>query len=97
MLKTHGITVTSNNSIGAASFRCDSLYFLRDALVRAGAVSVDAFRQGAGALGTSFATAAGYGTRWSGPRRDGASIYRITVYTDSCGCFKYWGRPQAMP
>lgn len=72
-----------------SSYYCDSLFFLRDALARAPALTADGLDQGVTALGTTFDSPFTYATAFGPGRHDGAAAVRYSVYEAGCECYVY--------
>ena len=68
---------------------CDDIFFLHDALTRAGSFGIPAFRAGAESL-TSYEAASTFRSGFApGQLHDGAKQYRIFAYKDDCKCYEY--------
>lgn len=76
------------------SFACDATAFLAAAIEAGGtSITMDSFRKGMEKLGTGFASAQTFATRFTGGRRDGAAGYRPYSWDGGCGCFQYTAPP----
>jgi len=87
------VSSSNPNDEAAASSSCDAVFFLQKVLNAVPEVSVSAFMQAAANLGTSFATAQIYGTKFIPGRRDGGDEFRTEEYFSSCSCLQYQGAP----
>ncbi len=82
--------LSSGTNLGAATWICDDMMFLRDAF-NAGATPDEAgIRRAVESLGTTVRPAATFRTTLAqGRTHDGASQYRLIAFQDSCACYKY--------
>jgi hypothetical protein len=70
--------------------QCDDLFLLQRAFAGLqGPVSGSAIRQAVERVGTSFATAVSFATRYGPGRHDGVSAVRQMAYVTDCSCFRY--------
>lgn len=70
--------------------QCDDLFLLQQAFSSlTGPVSGTAIRQAVEGVGTRFATAQSFSTRFGPGRHDGISSYRDMGYVTDCSCFRY--------
>jgi len=76
---------------------CDAIFFIKAALDRALTVTAEGLQRSVESLGTSYASALTFSTRFGPDRHDGPNAFRALVYTLSCGCYRYSGPSQAMP
>jgi hypothetical protein len=88
-VRSRNVAIPSRNGQGSVTSFCDSLFFLKAALERAGNVSASAFLAGTNALGSSYVPAATYRTTVGQDKHDGASSVRQGHYVDECACFRY--------
>lgn len=81
---------TSVRTLAAlASWFCDSIFFIRDALERAPNFTPAGFRAGAEAL-TRYEAASTFRSGFApGRLHDGAMAYRLFAFGAACGCFDY--------
>jgi hypothetical protein len=77
-----------------AAHTCDTIFFIQQAVNAIDTVITnDTFVQAVEAFGTSFPSAAVYGTKFGPGLHDGAAMVRTAEYFDSCKCLKYSGPP----
>jgi hypothetical protein len=68
---------------------CDDIFFLRDALTKAGSFGIQALRAGAESL-SSYEAASTFRSGFApGQLHDGAKQYRLFAYKDDCKCYQY--------
>ena len=73
---------------------CDDIFFLRDALVKAGSFAIPALRAGAESL-SSYEAASTFRSGFApGQLHDGAKQYRLFAYKDDCQCYQYTSAPR---
>jgi hypothetical protein len=89
--RDHGIAKgsTKNGLRLYMGYACDSLFFLKAALDRAKALTVDGLRAAVESLGTSYDSAETYATKFGPGRYDGPSAVRFTAYNETCQCYRY--------
>jgi hypothetical protein len=68
---------------------CSHWFLLQRIFAGASTLSVGTFRAGLAGLGTSYSSAATYGTRFDDTRHFGASELRDYTYVDKCSCFEF--------
>jgi hypothetical protein len=68
---------------------CDSIFFLKQALDRATALTPDGLRASVESLGTSYDSPYTFSTRFGPGRHDGAAAMRVSRYDEGCSCFVY--------
>jgi hypothetical protein len=91
-----GMPVKSSNSgdESAASQACDQIFFIQQAINSIdGVTTSDSFVQAVEGFGTSWPSAAVYGTKFGPGLHDGAAMVRTAQYFQSCECLKYSGPP----
>lgn len=78
---------------------CDAVFFLKQALDRAPALTADGLRRSVESLGTSYVSPYTYpATAFGLGRHDGASEIALLRYQESpCGCFTYVTPPHEVP
>jgi hypothetical protein len=78
---------------------CDAVFFLKQALDRAPALTADGLRRSVESLGTSYVSPYTYpATAFGLGRHDGASEIALLKYQESpCGCFTYVTQPHEVP
>jgi hypothetical protein len=79
------------DSTGIALTYCDFLFFIQAATERGGALTPQAFRKGAEALGTSFLAGSGFGSEFLPGKHDGPAYVRDVLYSEACSCFRFAG------
>ena len=77
---------------------CD-VAFLLPAIFRGyrGALNLQALIERVDGLGTSYALASGFASRFAPDQHDGIGAYQAMEFVTSCGCMQYRGGPHAMP
>ena len=91
-----GMPVKSSNSgdESAASNACDQIFFIQEAINSIdGVITSDTFVRAVEGFGTSWPSAAVYGTKFGPGLHDGAAMVRTAQYFQSCKCLKYSGPP----
>lgn len=68
---------------------CDTLFFLRDGLNSAPALTPEGMASAVGAFGTSWESTISWSTRFSPGRYAGADTVRDLAYRPGCSCFEY--------
>ena len=81
-----------NDEVTAAS-SCDYIFFLQRVVNGLSSITANGFAAQAQTLGTGFATAVVYGTKFMSGRRDGADEVRTETYSSSCSCLRFQGGP----
>jgi hypothetical protein len=76
---------------GQAVAYCDALFFLRDALGAATALTPDGMASVVDGYGTSWMSAASWSTRFGRGRHDGVDVVRDLAFDGDCACFVYTG------
>ena len=95
--KANGIVFDSGNAQSIGLSTCANLYLLRAALAKAPAVTLAAFIQGVGALGTTYQPAGSLGIDLRPDRHDPSNIaYHLSYFSD-CSCFHYSGTKHIVP
>jgi len=89
LLKNAGQDATARGTALVGLWYCDTLFFLRDALVAAPSFTRVGFRSGAESL-TRFEAASTFRSSFAAGRtHDGASSYRVLAFQGGCSCFTY--------
>jgi hypothetical protein len=88
-----GFPVQNTEDRKVTSHACDFVFFLQHVLNRMSVVSADEFIQETSRLGTSFASAYVYGTKFGPGQRDGGDLVRTAEFLASCNCLRYTGDP----
>jgi hypothetical protein len=70
---------------------CDLFFLLKDAIDRGGAATAAGYLAGLDALGTGFAPALTFSTRFARGKHDGPAAVRDLFYDGACECFRYRG------
>jgi len=88
-----GLPPKNDEDRGLATQTCDLIFFLQRLVNSVPVVNADNVINAVSGLGTSFAPASVYGTRFFPGRRDGSDQVRLVEYFQSCNCLKYSGPP----
>ncbi|MFD0524988.1 ATP-binding cassette domain-containing protein [Paractinoplanes durhamensis] len=86
-----GITFKARENARVAFTYCDAALLLQTAAKDLPDLTADAWGRAAQALGTSFATATGFGGSLQAGGNAAASGYRVLKFSDACSCFTYSG------
>jgi len=95
--KKAGQDMSNRGALVTALGYCEGVFLLQQALAPVREITVAGLSAGMSALGTSFASAGTFATRFSPGRRDGVDAYRDVKYTIGCGCFAYTSPVKGMP
>jgi hypothetical protein len=87
------VNPSNPNDEGIAAGLCDAVFFIQQVINKLSVLSADAFIDAGQRLGTSFPTAAVYGSKLYPGRRDGGDMVRTEEYLSSCQCLQYKGPP----
>ena len=96
LMRKHGVPMENANQENDARQACDELSFL-GTIINGKLNGVprvnDAFIAAVNGLGTSFASAAAYGTHFSATRHDGIAAARNIKFLASCDCWRFVTKP----
>jgi hypothetical protein len=87
------VSPSNENDEGLASAACDFVFFLQKVMNELPDLTVANFISATESLGTSFAPATVYGSKFSSGVRDGGDQFRTEEYLQSCSCLQYQGAP----
>ena len=98
LMRKNGVDMSNVNARAFAIEACDELWFFQAVTARMGdaPLSADNFMAAVNALGTQFAAAGTYGTRFTPARHDGVAAARIMKFVDSCTCYQYVTDPYSV-
>jgi len=78
---------------GTITSYCETLFFLKAVLDRAGTVQARGWLRGLEAMGTAYQSVFTFATRFGPGRHDGAAMVRDFRWSTGCSCFAYISPP----
>jgi hypothetical protein len=89
---------STGTTLGIAAWICDDWMFLRDVFAAGASPDEASIRRAAESLGETFKPAATFQTSFSvGRTHDGAALYRLIAFQDTCSCYSYTSPARPLP